>query len=315
MSIKRVNQLGYFKPMEGAPDIKPSDEARQQGRRDLQGGRAEPQPVHLRRRRVRARGGVPERELLRPRTSSAPARPSPWPRRPGSRTKNYQLAITEPYFLDRPITAGVDLFIRRITYLSHGELRGLQPAEPGRLASPRASRWAASRAPSWATRTRSSTSTTLDQNALRTSATPTARPDATADVLAGTSRPGTATPRPPSTSALFGPTDGATRAASPRPGCGTPSTTPTCRARGTRLHRELPVRRRPPRRHRQLLPARRWRRSSTTPCGKRMALGLRGDVGYIHPFGDTTDDPLLPPLLPRGRDPDPRLQRPHRRPR
>ena len=39
------------------------------------------------------------------------------------------------------------------------------------------------------------------------------------------------------------------------------------------------------------------------PVRKKMALGLRGDFGYIRPFGDATTDSLLPPLLPRGREP------------
>ncbi|HVO10244.1 MAG TPA: BamA/TamA family outer membrane protein, partial [Vicinamibacteria bacterium] len=42
----------------------------------------------------------------------------------GSRTKNYQFAITEPYFMDRPITAGVDVFFRRLVYLSYGTTVG-----------------------------------------------------------------------------------------------------------------------------------------------------------------------------------------------
>ena len=32
----------------------------------------------------------------------------------GNRAKNYQLAFTEPFLFDRPMTAGVDLFIREI---------------------------------------------------------------------------------------------------------------------------------------------------------------------------------------------------------
>jgi outer membrane protein insertion porin family len=38
----------------------------------------------------------------------------------GSRTKNYSLSVSEPYFLDRPITAGLNVFLSRITYLSYG---------------------------------------------------------------------------------------------------------------------------------------------------------------------------------------------------
>jgi outer membrane protein insertion porin family len=36
----------------------------------------------------------------------------------GDRAKNYQVAFTEPFLFDRPITAGVDLFIREIRYIN-----------------------------------------------------------------------------------------------------------------------------------------------------------------------------------------------------
>jgi outer membrane protein insertion porin family len=42
----------------------------------------------------------------------------------GSRSKNYSLAVTEPYFLDRPITAGLNVFLNRITYVSSGATVG-----------------------------------------------------------------------------------------------------------------------------------------------------------------------------------------------
>jgi outer membrane protein insertion porin family len=42
----------------------------------------------------------------------------------GSRSKNYSLSISEPYFLDRPITAGLHVFLTRITYVSYGATVG-----------------------------------------------------------------------------------------------------------------------------------------------------------------------------------------------
>jgi outer membrane protein insertion porin family len=36
----------------------------------------------------------------------------------GDRARNYQVAFTEPFLFDRPITAGVDLFIREIRYIN-----------------------------------------------------------------------------------------------------------------------------------------------------------------------------------------------------
>ena len=49
----------------------------------------------------------------------------------GRRTKNYQLAITEPYFLDRPITAGIDVFKRKLTYLSYVNFVGYTQEDTG----------------------------------------------------------------------------------------------------------------------------------------------------------------------------------------
>ena len=74
-SIKRLNQLGYFKPLEGPGkdvnvDKTPNDD--EQGRRQDEARRAEPQPAHVRRRRLAVRrllrpAVVPDRELPRPR--------------------------------------------------------------------------------------------------------------------------------------------------------------------------------------------------------------------------------------------------------
>ena len=119
MSIKRVNQLGYFKPMEGAPDIRPSETAdnkvdvtfkvEEQNRNQFTFG-----------------GGVSGYEgaflnasfstmnfLGAGETVSVAAQT-------GSRTKNYSFSVSEPYFLDRPITAGFSVYLSRITYLSYG---------------------------------------------------------------------------------------------------------------------------------------------------------------------------------------------------
>ena len=55
----------------------------------------------------------------------------------GQRSRNYQVAVTEPYFLDRPITAGFDVFLRRITYYSSQNFVGYLGAGPGDLAHER----------------------------------------------------------------------------------------------------------------------------------------------------------------------------------
>jgi outer membrane protein insertion porin family len=123
MSIKRINQLGYFKAMESAPDIQPNPDAdnkvdvtfkvEEQNRNQFTFG-----------------GGVSGYEgtfinasfsttnfLGAGETVSLAVQS-------GSRTKNYAFSISEPYFLDRPITAGLNVFLNRITYQSYGTTVG-----------------------------------------------------------------------------------------------------------------------------------------------------------------------------------------------
>jgi outer membrane protein insertion porin family len=119
LSIQRINQLGYFKPMEGAPDIRPNPD--QDDRVDIT-FRVEEQN----RNQFTFGGGVSGLEgtfingsfsttnfLGAGETFSIYVQS-------GRRTKNYSISVSEPYFLDRPITAGIDLFKRKITYLSYG---------------------------------------------------------------------------------------------------------------------------------------------------------------------------------------------------
>ena len=49
----------------------------------------------------------------------------------GPRTKNYQLALTEPYLFDRPITAGIDLFSRKLDYLTTQNVVGYSEVRTG----------------------------------------------------------------------------------------------------------------------------------------------------------------------------------------
>jgi outer membrane protein insertion porin family len=123
MSIKRVNQLGYFKPMESAPEIQPSPEKDNQVDVTF---KVEEQN----RNQFTFGGGVSGYEgafinasfsttnfLGAGETVSLAVQT-------GSRTKNYAFSVSEPYFLDRPITAGLNLFLNRITYLSYGTTVG-----------------------------------------------------------------------------------------------------------------------------------------------------------------------------------------------
>jgi len=119
MSIKRINQLGYFKQMEGAPDIRPSEIAdnkvdvtfkvEEQNRNQFTFG-----------------GGVSgyEGAFLNASFSTTnflgAGETVSLAVQTGSRTKNYSLSVSEPYFLDRPITTGFIVYLSRITYLSYG---------------------------------------------------------------------------------------------------------------------------------------------------------------------------------------------------
>jgi outer membrane protein insertion porin family len=115
LSIRRVNQLGYFKPIEGAPQLQPSQigedridvtfKVEEQNRNQFTFG-----------------GGVSGLEGTFINASFSTSNflglgeTFQISAQSGKRTKSYQIAITEPYFLDRPITAGIDLYKRRLEY-------------------------------------------------------------------------------------------------------------------------------------------------------------------------------------------------------
>jgi outer membrane protein insertion porin family len=130
MSIKRINQLGYFKQMEGAPDIKPSEEAdnkvdvtfkvEEQNRNQFTFG-----------------GGVSGLEGTFINASFATTNflgageTFQVYMQTGKRSKNYSLSVSEPYFMDRPITAGIDLYKRKITYLPYYSTPGYTQSNTG----------------------------------------------------------------------------------------------------------------------------------------------------------------------------------------
>jgi outer membrane protein insertion porin family len=130
LSIKRINQLGYFKPIDGAPDLKPSPrgndqldvtiKVEEQNRNQFMfgGGFSGLEGAFLNASFQTANFlGSGDTVTLAAQT--------------GSRTRNYQLAVSKPYFLDRPMTLGVDLFARRITYLSSGSFVGYSQQNQG----------------------------------------------------------------------------------------------------------------------------------------------------------------------------------------
>ncbi len=112
MSIKRINQLGYFKQMEGAPDIKPSELAdnkvdvtfkvQEQNRNQFTfGGGVSGYEGAFLNASFSTTNFLGAGETFQIYVQS------------GSRSKNYSLSVSEPYFMDRPITAGIDLYIRK----------------------------------------------------------------------------------------------------------------------------------------------------------------------------------------------------------
>jgi outer membrane protein insertion porin family len=117
-SVRRLNQLGYFKPLEGeAIDVQktPNTELAQVD-------------VRLKfeeqnRNQITFGAGVSQYEgffgqlafqtsnfLGRGETFSVSAQQ-------GNRAKNYQVGFTEPFLFDRPITAGIDVFNTEIQYI------------------------------------------------------------------------------------------------------------------------------------------------------------------------------------------------------
>jgi outer membrane protein insertion porin family len=116
-SIKRLNQLGYFKPLEGEAinvEKTPGQDSKvdvtlkfeEQNRNQLTFG-----------------AGVSQFEgffgQLSFQTANFLGRGETFTlsAQQGDRAKNYQVAFTEPFLFDRPITAGVDTYIRTIRYI------------------------------------------------------------------------------------------------------------------------------------------------------------------------------------------------------
>jgi len=116
-SVRRLNQLGYFKPLEGdAIDVQktPNAEAQVDVRLKFE---------EQNRNQITFGAGVSQYEgffgqlafqtsnfLGRGETFSVSAQQ-------GNRAKNYQVGFTEPFLFDRPITAGIDVFNQEIQYI------------------------------------------------------------------------------------------------------------------------------------------------------------------------------------------------------
>ena len=117
MSIRRLNQLGYFKPLEGEA-ISVEKTPNTNNKVDVQFKLEEQN-----RNQLTFGAGVSQFDgffgqlsfqtsnfLGRGETFSVTAQQ-------GDRAKNYQLAFTEPFLFDRPMTAGIDVYVRQIRYI------------------------------------------------------------------------------------------------------------------------------------------------------------------------------------------------------
>jgi outer membrane protein insertion porin family len=117
-SIRRLNQLGYFKPLEGGDDISVDKTPDADNKVDVRLKFEEQN-----RNQLTFGAGVSQFEgffgQLAFQTSNFLGRGETFSvsLQQGSRAKNYQIAFTEPFLFDRPMTAGIDLYHREIEYI------------------------------------------------------------------------------------------------------------------------------------------------------------------------------------------------------
>lgn len=117
-SVRRLNQLGYFKPLEAEDSVKIEKTPNADGKVDVRLKFEEQN-----RNQLSFGAGISQFEgffgqlgfqtsnfLGRGETLSISAQK-------GSQARNYQIAFTEPFLFDRPITAGIDLYSRQVNYL------------------------------------------------------------------------------------------------------------------------------------------------------------------------------------------------------
>lgn len=117
-SVRRLNQLGYFKALEGPEAIAVEKTPGTDNKVDLTLTLEEQN-----RNQLTFGAGVSQFEgffgQLSFQTSNFLGRGETFTvsAQQGSRAKNYQLAFTEPFLFDRPMTAGIDLFNREFEYI------------------------------------------------------------------------------------------------------------------------------------------------------------------------------------------------------
>ena len=132
-SVRRLNQLGYFKPLEGTDkDLKV----------DKTPGRDHAVDVTLQfqeqnRNQVQFGAGASQYEGLFGQVSYTTSNflgrgeSLTLSGQKGARSSVYQISFSEPYVFDRPITAGADLFSRKIDYLTGANVIGYSEVRSG----------------------------------------------------------------------------------------------------------------------------------------------------------------------------------------
>lgn len=118
-SVRRLNQLGYFKPLEGNDDISVEKTPGVDNKVDIR-LRLEEQN----RNQLTFGAGVSQFDgffgQLSFQTANFLGRGETFTvsLQQGSRAKNYQVAFTEPFLFDRPMTAGIDIYHREFEYIN-----------------------------------------------------------------------------------------------------------------------------------------------------------------------------------------------------
>jgi outer membrane protein insertion porin family len=131
-SVKRINQLGYFKPMEGDKNVKVEKTPGQDNKVDVTLNVEEQN-----RNQIQFGAGMSEYDgvfgslsytaanfLGRGESVSVAAQK-------GSRSNQYQVGFTEPYLFDRPISAGVELYSRKFDYWLTTKIVGYSEVREG----------------------------------------------------------------------------------------------------------------------------------------------------------------------------------------
>ncbi len=117
-SVRRLNQLGYFKPLEGNEAIDVQKTPNAENKVDVKLKFEEQN-----RNQLTFGAGVSQFEgffgQLSFQTSNFMGRGETFTvaLQQGSRARNYELAFSEPFLFDRPMTAGVNFFVREFRYV------------------------------------------------------------------------------------------------------------------------------------------------------------------------------------------------------